>query len=172
MTCLYSKVHLKAHVTELMLQRLNDDVIINLHHPFNLAVDDIDRSKSTPTSYKKANMSSEKKVERREEDNGDGHIGKSSMEVVRTVTEEEVDEFFKILRRVHVAIRTVTRANGGIVERELTSKKRKRSQRLGLRSSLDSNGVRDGELDGIDRVGLRNSGLDLNCKPEPDAVSL
>ncbi|KAG2261498.1 hypothetical protein Bca52824_068577 [Brassica carinata] len=117
-------------------------------------------------------MSSEKKEERREEDNGDGHIGKSSMEIVRTVTEEEVDEFFKILRRVHVATRTVAKGNGGIAERELTSKKRKRSQRLGLNSSLDSNGVRDGELDGIDRVGLRNSGLDLNCKPEPDAVSL
>ncbi|CAH8361044.1 unnamed protein product [Eruca vesicaria subsp. sativa] len=117
-------------------------------------------------------MSSEKKEERREEDNGDGHTEKSSMEVVRTVTEEEVDEFFKILRRVHVATRTLTRANGGMVERELTSKKRKRSQRVGMRSSMDTNGVRDGELDGIDRVGLRNSGLDLNCKPEPDAVSL
>ncbi|KAJ0230608.1 Protein NIM1-INTERACTING 2 [Hirschfeldia incana] len=117
-------------------------------------------------------MSSEKKEERREEDNGDGDIGKSSMEVVRTVTEEEVDEFFKILRRVHAATRTVAKGNGGIVERELTSKKRKRSQKLGVNSSLDSNGVRDGELDGIDQVGFRNSGLDLNCKPEPDAVSL
>lgn len=58
-------------------------------------------------------MRLEKKEERREEDNGDGHKGMPSMEVVRTVTEEEVDEFFKILRRVHVASRTVTRANGG-----------------------------------------------------------
>ncbi|ESQ32901.1 hypothetical protein EUTSA_v10005164mg [Eutrema salsugineum] len=113
-------------------------------------------------------MSSEKKEERREEGNG----GRSSTEVVRTVTEEEVDEFFKILRRVHVATRTAAKVNGGIGEGELPSKKRKRSQSLGLRNSLDTNGVRDGEFDGINRVGLRNPGLDLNCKPEPEAVSL
>lgn len=115
-------------------------------------------------------MSSVKREERREEDNG--NIEKPSTEVVRTVTEEEVDEFFKILRRVHVATRTVAKVNGGVVERELPSKKRKRSQNLGLRNSLDSNGVRDGELDGISRVGLQGLGLDLNCKPEPDCVSL
>ncbi|KAL1189669.1 Protein NIM1-INTERACTING 2 [Cardamine amara subsp. amara] len=113
--------------------------------------------------------SSEKKEERREEDNGNRE--KSSTEVVRTVTEEEVDEFFKILRRVHVATRTVAKVNGGVVERELPSKKRKRSQSLGLRNLLDTNGVRDGEFDGINRVGLQGLGLDLNCKPEPDGVS-
>lgn len=112
-------------------------------------------------------MSSEKKDKRREEDNGDGDRGESSTEVVRTVTEEEVDEFFKILRRVHVATRTAAKVNGGVVERELPSKKRKRSQ-----SSLDTNGVRDGEFDGVNRVGLMGLGLDLNCKPEPDCVSL
>ncbi|CAA7049780.1 unnamed protein product [Microthlaspi erraticum] len=121
-------------------------------------------------------MSSEKKEQHREEDNGkaDGDVNRgksSSMEVVRTVTEEEVDEFFKILRRVHVATRTVAKVNGGDDGRELPSKKRKRSQSLELRNSLDSNGVRDGAFDGMNRVGLRNSGLDLNCKPEPDAVS-
>ncbi|KAL1206231.1 Protein NIM1-INTERACTING 2 [Cardamine amara subsp. amara] len=113
--------------------------------------------------------SSEKKEERREEENGNRE--KSSTEVVRTVTEEEVDEFFKILRRVHVATRTVAKVNGGVVERELPSKKRKRSQSLGLRNLLDTNGVRDGEFDGINRVGLQGLGLDLNCKPEPDGVS-
>ncbi|KAG7563542.1 hypothetical protein ISN44_As10g003390 [Arabidopsis suecica] len=116
-------------------------------------------------------MSSVKREERREEDNGNRE--KPSTEVVRTVTEEEVDEFFKILRRVHVATRTVAKVNGGVVERELPpSKKRKRSQNLGLRDSLDSNGVRDGEFDEINRVGLQGLGLDLNCKPEPDGVSL
>ncbi|KAF8100893.1 hypothetical protein N665_0214s0053 [Sinapis alba] len=117
-------------------------------------------------------MSLERKEERREEANGDGDREKSSTEVVRTVTEEEVDEFFKILRRLHVATRTVARVNGGAVERELPSKKRKRSQSLGLRTSLDTNGVQEGELDGIKRVGLRNSGLDLNCIPEPEAVKM
>ncbi|CAH8383358.1 unnamed protein product [Eruca vesicaria subsp. sativa] len=112
-------------------------------------------------------MKLEKKEERCEEDK---YIGNSSMEVVRTVTEEEVDEFFKILRRLHVATRKVTRVNGGEGERELPSKKRRRSESLGLRSSLDTNGVQDGELDGIKRVGLRNLGLDLNCLPEPEAV--
>ncbi|KAG2301976.1 hypothetical protein Bca4012_060311 [Brassica carinata] len=117
-------------------------------------------------------MSSEKKEERREEDNGDVYRGKPSTEVVRTVTEEEVDEFFKILRRLHVATRTVARVNGGVVERELPSKKRKRSQSLGLRNSLDTKGVQEGGLDGLKRVGLRNSGLDLNCIPEPEAVKM
>ncbi|CAA0383696.1 unnamed protein product [Arabidopsis thaliana] len=115
-----------------------------------------------------------KKEERVEEDNGksDGNRGKPSTEVVRTVTEEEVDEFFKILRRVHVATRTVAKVNGGVAEGELPSKKRKRSQNLGLRNSMDCNGVRDGEFDEINRVGLQGLGLDLNCKPEPDSVSL
>lgn len=121
-------------------------------------------------------MSSEKIEEPREKDNGKADVdvnrGNSSIGAVRTVTEEEVDEFFKILRRVHVATRTVAKVNGGVDERELPCKKRKRSQSLGLRNSLDGNGVRDGEFDGINQVGLRNSGLDLNCKPEPDAVSL
>ncbi|WZZ87805.1 protein NIM1-INTERACTING 2-like [Brassica napus] len=121
-------------------------------------------------------MSSEMKEERREEDNGkacgDEYRGKSSTEVVRTVTEEEVDEFFKILRRLHVATRTVARVNGGDAERELPSKKRKRIQSLGLRSSLDTNEVQDGESDGINRVGLRNLGLDLNCQPETEAVKM
>lgn len=112
-----------------------------------------------------AKMSSVMKEERREEDNG-------KSEVVRTVTEEEVDEFFKILRRVHVVARTVAKVNGGDDERELPSKKRKRSQSRGLRNTLDSNGVRDGEFDGINRVGSQGLGLDLNCKPEPDGVSL
>ncbi|KAG2301598.1 hypothetical protein Bca4012_059844 [Brassica carinata] len=117
-------------------------------------------------------MSLAKKQERREEDNGDGSKGRSSTEVVRTVTEEEVDEFFKILRRVHVATRTAAKVNVGVDERELPSKKRKRSQSLGLRDSLHGNGVRDEEFDGITRIGLGNSGLDLNCKPEPETVSL
>lgn len=121
-------------------------------------------------SFLVVNMSSEKKQERLGEDNGDGNKGLSSTEVVRTVTEEEVDEFFKILRRVHVATRTAAKVNVGVDERELPSKKRKRSQSLGLVNSLHGNGVRDG--DGITRVGLRNSGLDLNCKPEPETVSL
>ncbi|KFK35060.1 hypothetical protein AALP_AA5G229800 [Arabis alpina] len=103
-------------------------------------------------------MSLEKKREKHiEEDNGESDGDR------RTVTEEEVDEFFKILRRVHVATRTVTKVNGGVVE---PSKKRKRSQSLGLRNSLDTNGERDG----VNRVGLM--GLDLNSKPEPDCVSL
>ncbi|KAJ0237929.1 Protein NIM1-INTERACTING 2 [Hirschfeldia incana] len=117
-------------------------------------------------------MSLAKKQERREEDNGDGNKGRSSTEVVRTVTEEEVDEFFKILRRVHVATRSAANVNGGVDERELPSKKRKWSQSLGLRDSLHGTGVRDEGLDGITRIGLRNLGLDLNCKPEPETVSL
>ncbi|CAH8282653.1 unnamed protein product [Eruca vesicaria subsp. sativa] len=111
-------------------------------------------------------MSSEKRQERREEDNGDGLRGMLSTEAVRTVTEEEVDEFFKILRKVHVATRTAAKVNGAVDERELPSKKRKRSQSLELRHG---NGVGDGEFDGTNRLGL---GLDLNCKPEPEAVSL
>ncbi|CAN8266498.1 unnamed protein product [Cochlearia groenlandica] len=112
-------------------------------------------------------MSCEKREQRREEVNGeyDGNREKSSTETVRTVTEEEVDEFFKIIRRVHVATRTVTKINGDVDE---PSKKRKRSQG---RNSIDINDVRDGELDEMNRVGLRNSGLDLNCKPEPEPVS-
>ncbi|KAF8091958.1 hypothetical protein N665_0431s0027 [Sinapis alba] len=165
---------------------------IDLYRPFiNLDVDDIDRSKSTPTVYKEEYhllklshlkvsflvvniMSLAKKQERREKDNGDERSkGSSSTEIVRTVTEEEVDEFFKILRRVHVATRTAAKVNVGVDdERELPSKKRKRSQSLGLRDSLHGNGVRDEELDGITRVGLKNSGLDLNSKPEPETVSL
>ncbi|KAH0939746.1 hypothetical protein HID58_007207, partial [Brassica napus] len=93
-------------------------------------------------SFLVINMSSEKKQERREEDN------------------------------VHVATRTGAKVNVGVDERGLPTKKRKRSQSLGLVNSLHSNGVRDGELDGITQVGLRNSGLDLNCKPEPETVSL
>ncbi|WZY78776.1 hypothetical protein YC2023_025160 [Brassica napus] len=127
---------------------------------------------SQKVSFLVINMSSEKKQERREEDNGDGNKGLSSTKIVRTVTEEEVDEFFKILRRVHVATRTGEKVNVGVDERGLPTKKRKRSQSLGLVNSLHSNGVRDGELDGITQVGLRNSGLDLNCKPEPETVSL
>ncbi|KAL0793218.1 hypothetical protein Bca101_064595 [Brassica carinata] len=127
---------------------------------------------TTPLKFLVPDMSSEKKEERREEDNGDVYRGKPSTEVVRTVTEEEVDEFFKILRRLHVATRTVARVNGGVVERELPSKKRKRSQSLGLRNSLDTKGVQEGGLDGLKRVGLRNSGLDLNCIPEPEAVKM
>ncbi|EOA24962.1 hypothetical protein CARUB_v10018259mg [Capsella rubella] len=105
---------------------------------------------------------------REEEDNGKDEA------VIRTVTEEEVDEFFKILRRVHVAARTAAKAN---VDGGDLSKKRKRSQSLGLRNSRledNSNGVvRDGgELDGIKRVGSQGLDLDLNSKPEPDGVSL
>lgn len=115
---------------------------------------------TTPLKFLVPNMSSVKKEERREED-------------VRTVTEEEVDEFFKILRRLHVATRMAARVNGGgVVERELPSKKRKRRQSLESKSSLDTNDVQDGESDGRTRVGLRNSGLDLNCIPEPEAVKM
>ncbi|CAN7003420.1 unnamed protein product [Brassica oleracea var. botrytis] len=117
-------------------------------------------------------MSSGKKQERREEDNGNGNKGLSSTKIVRTVTEEEVDEFFKILRRVHVATRTGAKVDVGVDERGLPTKKRKRSQSLGLVNSLHSNGVRDGELDGVTPVGLRKSSFDLNCKPESETVSL
>ncbi|KAH0858401.1 hypothetical protein HID58_086662 [Brassica napus] len=155
-------------------------ILINPYRSFYFAVDHMDLFSglncTTPLKFLVPNMSSEMKEERREEDNGkacgDEYRGKSSTEVVRTVTEEEVDEFFKILRRLHVATRTVARVNGGDAERELPSKKRKRIQSLGLRSSLDTNEVQDGESDGINRVGLRNLGLDLNCQPETEAVKI
>ena len=71
-----------------------------------------------------------------------------------------------------MATRTGAKVNVGVDERGLPTKKRKRSQSLGLVNSLHSNGVRDGELDGVTPVGLRKSSFDLNCKPEPETVSL
>ncbi|CAA0818603.1 Protein NIM1-INTERACTING 2 [Striga hermonthica] len=67
--------------------------------------------------------------------------------------DEEVEEFFAILRRIHVAVKYFEGRNGG--RRELTA----RPRLVGF----------DGVVKSPDGSGAkRKPGLDLNSEPEPD----
>ncbi|XP_022775805.1 protein NIM1-INTERACTING 2-like [Durio zibethinus] len=71
----------------------------------------------------------------------------------KTVTEEEVEEFFAILRRIHVAINYFKKGNYNM--RDLTE--------LGKAESLNLG--RNVEVNGCKKTEKENVGLDLNADP-------
>ncbi|XWS64316.1 hypothetical protein CRYUN_Cryun06bG0175800 [Craigia yunnanensis] len=81
----------------------------------------------------------------REDDNGEE----------TTVTEEEVEEFFAILRRIHVAVNYFKKGNGDI--RNLTELGTMESLNSGGNFNLNENGGKKEE---------ENVGLDLNADPD------
>lgn len=72
------------------------------------------------------------------------------------VTEEEVEEFFAILRRIHVAVNYFRTGNGG--NRSLTEG---RSLALQLESTDTDDTVK------LDQDVKVNTGFDLNADPDP-----
>ncbi|KAK9903798.1 hypothetical protein M0R45_000908 [Rubus argutus] len=71
----------------------------------------------------------------------------------KAVTEDEVEEFFAILRRIHVAVTHFRNATGGGTK----------YMDGGLRAVLESNEEEDG-----DAKKKENVGWDLNADPEPE----
>ncbi|KAI4357828.1 hypothetical protein L6164_001751 [Bauhinia variegata] len=92
-------------------------------------------------------------------------------EKVEVVREEEVEEFFAILRRIHVAVKYFEKAEGS--GRKLTAKKMNSwKPSFQVEDFEKDDGVRDGAVDVDDHNNSRredlveeSSGLDLNSEP-------
>ncbi|XAR63902.1 hypothetical protein NMG60_11024047 [Bertholletia excelsa] len=87
---------------------------------------------------------------------------------VATPTEEEVDEFFAILRRMHVAVKYFdkNKSDGNRDGRKLTGRWSTASG-LEAQSKAGVDGVK-AEEDGVNRV-HKNVALDLNAVPEAES---
>lgn len=86
---------------------------------------------------------------------------------ITDATEEEVEEFFAILRRIHVAIGHFKKGGDG---RKLTEEgSRLRTMLEGeIVSCEEAKGVKDGEEAKREEGMEENLGLDLNAEPGPD----
>lgn len=96
---------------------------------------------------------------RKRDDLGKFDGKRAKLEEDRTVTEEEVEEFFTILGRIHAAARHFRKTDGA--GRKFTSKKLRLS--FEAQDFGEDNGVIN--KDDQKKMAEENSGLDLNSDP-------
>ncbi|XVF86010.1 hypothetical protein PTKIN_Ptkin17bG0166500 [Pterospermum kingtungense] len=104
---------------------------------------------------------------RKSEVNDDAVLGGSQkkareddgMQEITTVTEEEVEEFYAILRRMHVAMNYFQKGNGDV--RSLIEMEKAESLNLGSNVEVNGGEEKKKEEENVEE----NVGFDLNAEP-------
>jgi hypothetical protein len=100
---------------------------------------------------------------------GDVVFGRQKKAREDTVTEDEVEEFFAILRRIHAAVSYFREVDGNGVR--MTAKEGSRRLREILEGEM-SVGVNGGKGKRRSEEGVVNAGFDLNADPSPECDPL
>lgn len=105
-------------------------------------------------------------------DSGDVVFGRQKKAREDTVTEDEVEEFFAILRRIHVAVSHFRKVDGNGARMTAKEGSRRLREILEGESVVAVNGVKGGK--GKRRSEEENviAGFDLNADPSPECDPL